>query len=72
VDTCDTYESIAEMLRECGGFCSGTDADGQLVLFQRAPQYGNCVKRTTFQDNGWAVAHWYHEDGTVEETFESC
>lgn len=68
----NSYREIAEALGMHGNICAGNDEDGNQVMFQWAKEFGNCVKRTTFQDNGWAVIHYYHEDGTVEEMFERC
>lgn len=65
---CSSYSGIINALD--GEFAmAGTDEYGNRVIISRA--WEGCVKRTTYLDNGWALVHYYHEDGTVEELFEA-
>lgn len=62
---CD-YEGIAAALAE--GFDSGVNEKGEYVVIGRCA--GGAVYARTLQGNGWARVDYYHEDGTVEETYE--
>ena len=45
---------------------SGTNADGTDIIIERGSDY---YKVSTIQDNDWIRINYYHEDGTIEETY---
>jgi len=65
---CSSYGGIIKAL-DGELAMAGVDEYGNRVIISRA--WEGCVKRTTYLDNGWALVHYYHEDGTVEELFEA-
>lgn len=60
------YVSIKSALEQ--GYDAGKTDSGNLVTFGYA-EYG-AVRRTIFQDNGWACTQYFYEDGTVEEMYD--
>jgi hypothetical protein len=49
-------------------FATGSNENGESVVWEHG-EHGT-IRTTTFQDNGWAVVHIWHDDGRVEELFE--
>ena len=68
------YDNIKEML-DGERVAAGTNGDGELLILQ-AEHLGDELVYTAMWETkrnervAWFVKHWYHEDGTVEETFE--
>ena len=69
-----SYEGIKEML---GGdvFGAAVDEEGNHVILQAERIDGETSYTAMWESRRtecgiWYVKHWYHKDGTVEETFE--
>lgn len=68
------YRGIKEML-DGDLFGVGVDEEGNHVILQAERIEGETVYTAMWETKRnervtWYVKHWYHEDGTVEETFE--
>ena len=70
-----SYDVVRDMLDgDVIGACLGENGDWVILSAERgaggelvytAMWESKCTERVV-----WYVKHWYHEDGTVEETFE--
>lgn len=68
------YEAIKEML-DGDVFGAAVNEDGEHVILQAERIDGETVYTAMWESKRtehavWYVKHWYHKDGTVEETFE--
>lgn len=69
-----SYGEIKKIL-DGDAFAVGTSDDGECVIIQAELVGGDTVYTAMWESNRtervvWYVKHWYHRDGTIEETFE--